>query len=232
MLKEYHHPENNIGDTLTPIILDWLKIPHQRAKNGDSGKFLGVGSILGVAKENDVVWGSGFIKDLKFEKPKGLKVLAVRGKLSEEILQVDCRVFGDPALLLPLIYNPKIEKTHRTGAIPHYVDVDEPVFKEFKEEGYFMIDVRQDWKSFIDQVLSCKSIVSSSLHGIVIAEAYGIPATWVKPSKNVIGDGFKFADYLTGTGRKPMFNGGRFPPINHLKLIQDRLIQSLTEYIK
>lgn len=40
---------------------------------------------------------------------------------------------------------------------------------------------------------------SSLLHGIILAEAYGIPAIYLKDNK--INQDFKFNDYYCGTGR-------------------------------
>jgi pyruvyltransferase len=136
-------------------------------------------------------------------------------------------VYGDPALLLPLIYNPDIQKTHEIGIIPHYVDKKIVLQKYAFDSGFNkFIDVSLPWKKFIDEVLSCKTIISSSLHGIIIAEAYGIPATWAVHSDKVIGNGFKFRDYLTGTGRKPQ-DPGEFSPIENISKIQKGLVDAL-----
>lgn len=236
-MKAYWYQHKNIGDTLTPIIVEHFTGQKViRAKKTTHGKLLAVGSIMNALTYRDIVWGAGVIKETdKFPLAKYAKFLAVRGKLSEKILGVDIGVYGDPALLLPLIYNPKIEKKYDIGVIPHYIEKNEPVFRllngELLEEkpNRKIIDVEQDWKLFIDEVLSCREIVSSSLHGIIIAEAYGIKAYWVRPTNKVIGDGFKFRDYLTGTGREEQ-GPGEFPPIKNLVEIQANLINSLLKH--
>ena len=89
---------------------------------------------------------------------------------------------------------------HEVGIVPHYVDYKhvEPV------AGVPIIDVRMNWQKTIDYITNCETIVSSCLHGIIIAEAYGIPAVWVKVTDKVIGGSFKFDDYYLSTGRKPV----------------------------
>ena len=223
-MKAYWYKHNNVGDTLTPIILEhFLGKKIKWVDRNESGKILAVGSIMSALRSGDLVWGAGVMRETdKFPMAKDCKFLAVRGKLSEKILGVDVGVYGDPALLLPLIYNPVIEKKYDVGYIPHYVD--KSLF-EYKN----IIDVELPWKEFIDRVLECRSIESSSLHGLIIAEAYGIPATWKVYSNKVIGNGFKFRDYLTGTGREEQ-GPGEFPPIENIVEIQISLINSLKKY--
>lgn len=45
-------------------------------------------------------------------------------------------------------------------------------------------------------------VISSSLHGIIAAEALGVPAVWMEMSDAVEGKGLKFYDYFLGSGRQ------------------------------
>jgi len=221
----------NVGDTLTPIIVEhYTRKKIHLVPKEMKGKLLSVGSIMKMLRPTDVVWGTGIARqDDSFPIAKQCKFLAVRGKLTEKILGLPIQAYGDPALLLPLIYNPNIDKTKNIGYVPHYIDQQH--FKKITSETVNFIDVKLPWKQFIDKLLQYKLIRSSSLHGVIIAEAYGIRAEWVKYSNQVIGNGFKFRDYLTGTNRQVQ-EPGLFPPIKDLVQIQQKLIHVLQDHYK
>jgi len=224
MIKTHWHLENNIGDTLTPIIVEYFT--GQKVKwvgRNSTGKLLGIGSIMKALRVGDTVWGTGIMRETDvFNYASKCKFLAVRGKLTEKILGVKCGVYGDPALLLPRMYNPDIKPTKSYGFCPHYIDQD-----QFKNE--VIINVRQNWKDFINDMLQYEMIETSSLHGLVIALAYGRPVIWRKYSDRVLGDGFKFRDFGTSIGVDIKTDEVIYPPKN-LKEIQDKLIKVLKEH--
>lgn len=235
-MKAYWWPAKNFGDTLGPIILEWVlgeKI--EFADRKDKGKILSVGSILVAIKKNDVVWGTGTNRRNIIKAPPGAKFLAVRGPFTRQTISgADVpQIYGDPALLLPKIYSPKIKKEHPVGIVPHYVD--KPAVVGRKEK---IIDIQADWKTVIGEILSCEKIIASSLHGLIAAEAYGIPAAWVKLGEKIRGCELKFNDYIEGTGRprrKPDTDIDRvnyIPPIENLEAIQERLIVALKTWRK
>jgi pyruvyltransferase len=231
-MKVYWYPdEYNVGDTLTPhIIKHFLKCDIERAGQDETGKLVAVGSVMSKVRTNDIVWGTGCIREKEYKAPAGVKFLAVRGPLTRGLIKGAevPEVYGDPALLLPLMYMPDIEKTHRVGIIPHYVDKKIVMSKYAFASGFNkFIDVALPWKQFVDEVLSCERVESSSLHGIVIAEAYGIPATWMKYSEKVIGNGFKFRDYQLGTGREPKGTGEVLDAIPNKRHLLDTLLGAL-----
>lgn len=163
-----------------------------------------IGSIIHRSKKDTIIWGSGCINsDFKIKnKPK--KVYAVRGPLTRNVLienGIECpEIYGDPALLLPLLYNPKVIKKYKFGILPHYVDVNHKTVRKFKErDDVLFINIQvgyQNWENLIDQINQCEFILTSSLHGVILSDVYNVPNLWVKFSEGVFGNGFKFQDYF------------------------------------
>ena len=101
------------------------------------------------------------------------------------------------------------------GLIPHYVDKENDIVKQLaKDQEIRIIDillspnkfgkmsVEKEWKKWVDDLCSCDCVISSSLHGLIIAEAYGIPTLWVKFSDEINGNDFKFYDYYASIGQQ------------------------------
>lgn len=169
---------------------------------------MGIGSIIDwKTNQNAIVWGSGvLLSDTKINSDrKPIKVLSVRGKLTQEYLlnqDIYCpNIYGDPALLLPLLYKPQISSSNKIGIIPHYVDLFDSRLHDFisQNENVILIDIRnyKNWTDIIDLICSCKCIISSSLHGLILSDAYGIPNIWVKFSDKIKGNDFKYYDYFS-----------------------------------
>lgn len=210
----------NIGDDLNSFLLE--KITGKRVFNYSESyhlfrrrNYMVIGSLIDwKTNSQSIVWGSGVMNANKELKQQPKRVLAVRGELTKNYLMdhgIDCpKVYGDPALLLPLVYNCPSTKVHKIGLVPHYVDLySDTVKRLMRNDGVVLLNV-QDYtscESFIDLLRSCDIIISSSLHGLIIADAYDIPNVWVKFSDKVIGDDFKYYDYFTSVNRKshPIF---------------------------
>jgi pyruvyltransferase len=187
----------NFGDLITPYILFKLGYSVSFCENTlkENHVFLS-GSILQEATHRTTVIGSGF--GARSQKTKHPDIKMVRGKVTDEML-VDqgydgVGVYGDPGLALPNLYHPKIEKKHRLGVIPHYID-DPYVPDDCKK-----INVLDPVEKVVDDIISCEYLISSSLHGIIVAHAYKMPCLWVKFSDKIAGDGMKYEDYFTSVG--------------------------------
>lgn len=228
----YWFPKNNFGDILSKVIVEWLAEREVKlAQRGEGGKMIAVGSIIHTVKSGDVVWGTGWKGDKIPAEVKEAKVLAVRGPLTRDAINEaggkSATIYGDPALLMPLIYQPKIkEKIYDVGYIPHYIEDNFT-----KPDGNcVVIDILGNWQTIIDQIVSCRKVVSSSLHGIIVAEAYGVPCEWAVWGNKIVGGRLKYDDYFLGTNRPVQEPFTLLPPIDDLRGIQSRLVKAFNEW--
>lgn len=198
-IHAYYSLKNSIKRTLISICKgQWSEL--KRIHYPFEKVIIGVGSILSFSVRGCIVWGSGFMNYK--DKFNGGKILLVRGpytrdKLSKDGIQCP-KKYGDPAILLPMIYNPKRIIKHKIGIIPHMTETS--YFEKTYSSKYNIIDLNTNKiEDTIDNILSCEYILATSLHGIIVAHTYGIPAIWIK--RNYINtDGFKFLDYFGSVG--------------------------------
>lgn len=226
MIRAFWYKSKNFGDQLAPYVLEWvLNEPIELASRHEGGKLLAIGSIMTALRINDVVWGAGSIRNSDMKQPEGTTFLAVRGPLTRGLFfkRNIPEIYGDPAILLPLIYKPNIEKKYKFGILPHYIDKD-------AVKGGHIIDIEQPWRQVVDDILACESVVTSSLHGIIACEAYGIPVTWRKYGDKIIGGEFKFQDYFMGTGRQMQKYERPISPLENLQDKQNILISVLKKH--
>lgn len=207
-MRAFQHPTTeNFGDTLSlPILSHFVGRPVERADRSENGKVLAVGSILNAMRPGDVIWGAGVQEDRRYQAERST-FLAVRGPLTRSAIDAADvpEVYGDPGLLLPLVYDPVVEVVHDAGVVPHYVDAVE---SRRRNPGLLHISTKQDWRAVVRQIKSCRRIVATSLHGLVAAEAYGIPVLWQGSYTGKIrSTNLKFQDYFLGTGRQPQRPG-------------------------
>lgn len=200
----------NFGDYLSLKLVERIvESPVKTHKNWpptNVRKLLGIGSILSFAKDNDIVWGTGINGKLTQKKDyhfTTLDVRAVRGPLTkaflEEHFQIDCpEVYGDPALLTPYVFE-EFKKSPSPQfpyiIIPHYSEQ-----KLFPKELFPNVVYPTDpWQEVIHKILDSEFVISSSLHGVILAEAFNIPARLLRITENE--PLFKYQDYFWGTNR-------------------------------
>lgn len=194
-----------------------------------------IGSLVLLGHQDAVLWGSGILLSepegfiWKRNKYRKLDIRCVRGpetkrRLEENGYDVSRCVMGDPGVLMPLIYKPK-ECEKREYSVIIHMAVDKKVENQ--------IDIlTDDWQKTIDEIYNSKLIISSSLHGIILAEAYGIPAILLDEME--FPDLFKYNDYYYSTGRmeypicKSIEEALRMPipEVPDLKHLQENLLES------
>ena len=187
---------SNFGDRLTPLLLHRFSRVTAEWAPAETAEVVCVGSILGNLVRptyTGVILGSGKL----FEDgivPPNANILALRGPLTARGVR-GLFALGDPGLLADemVVVN---EKTHNLGIVAHWSDhklEHDPRFAEFDP---LIIRFNDDPLDVIRAIGSCKKIVSSSLHGLILADAFNIPrrfeptASWGKE-----GGDFKVRDH-------------------------------------
>lgn len=196
----------NFGDALSPLICERLAGRPVVYAWRWWCDLVAIGSLLHRFREGYFhprvhVWGTGFIRECPARRDR-LHYHAVRGFLSAQILPGrSIPALGDPGLLADLLW-PEVKRTakrYRVGLVPHYKDRFDPRVGALAHSlpGCTVIDVFDPVPQVLRQIAACECILSSSLHGLVEADAFGIPNTWFKLSDKVKGNGFKFRDYYS-----------------------------------
>jgi pyruvyltransferase len=199
----------NWGDALSPYLVGRISGKTVRYdENPYCWKNFVIGSILDRADNYSIIWGSGMISPDALPRQKPYAIHAVRGPLTRERLVsagAQCpEVYGDPALLLPRFFNPVSQKKWKIGVIPHNYDQQHPWINVVqREDGVKVIDVNSQIEQFVLDLISCECILSSSLHGLICADSYGIPNRRMILHGNLIGGDFKFFDYYAAANFIP-----------------------------
>ena len=195
----------NWGDHINPYIIEKMTGKTiLQSTFGWTEHLLAVGSILRNANRNTIVWGSGFISETSRFRGAPKKIAAVRGPLTGQRLTdlgyENPQIYGDPALLMPRFYSPKVDKQHKIGLVAHYAEKNDEIVKHLAALGIYLVDIQLPVETFVDELCKCETIISSSMHGLIAADAYGIPNRWLMLSDKLVGGEFKFQDYYNAIG--------------------------------
>jgi hypothetical protein len=217
---------NNFGDAVTHYLVKnyFGKNPIWVEPTNPANKYMLTGSILNVESPNTTVWGAGIawaddiIPNHDIRAVRGsltLKRLKEYREFQSSIYDEDGNIInylpfdtsgiqiGDPVLALPHYYNPDVEKKYKIGIIPHYIDSYyfyqnlNCLKQDLDNNGITIIDINSQVEDFVKSVKSCETIISSTLHGIICADAYEVPSVHAKFSNKIGGDGFKYKDWFS-----------------------------------
>lgn len=217
----------NFGDELGGWLLDQFGITHQLTDKAEAD-LLVVGSTLDRMPTGwtGTIAGAGNKHETSRVDLTGCRVLALRGHLTAaNVTGLNNQpVLGDPGLLAAtLISRPPIQ--HEIGVVPHWSDTELPQ----RFTGH-VIDVRQSPATVIAEIASCERIISSSLHGVVVADSYRIPRRAELPARATDkpaqeGGDFKWRDYASIYNTTPRFGRTWQAPQTS---IADELYRALT----
>ena len=210
---EYSH-KLNLGDTLSPVIVNWmldrrgmsLAVPVGQTKH-----LLALGSLLGRGIFDATVWGSGILEAStlpRLKHQKGVRsydIRAVRGPKTRDVLLgygFPCpAVYGDPGVLLPLI-SPAHSAAPSTGPVGVIFHRTTDLSGLELPRGCKRISIEtSDYQQFVEELMGCSRVVSESLHGVILAESYGVPARAFLVGDRVSSCSFKYEDWYASTGR-------------------------------
>lgn len=196
-------PYSNFGDALSPIIVNLLSNQPVIHANFDYPlpAFVAIGTILqNINVGDNTIWGTGldvcqFQNNVIFKNSNlKLNILATRGRITDLILkfnEVQTReIYGDPATLLCLS-NIHFIKNLRLGIVSHFFDFEE--YTPFSRPKYNFLAAADEYNVInplvystvanvikkIQEIISCSYIISSSFHGLILAEAFNIPCAFM-----------------------------------------------------
>jgi pyruvyltransferase len=176
----------NAGDYVTKPILEHFGFEVEHSGPAEA-EFMGSGSILSRSPGfTGIAIGTGTLDP----KPLELKadIRCVRGPRTAQALDV-WAPYADFGLLATVLLDQRPEPTYDQGWIPHWSDD--------REVPGLRIDITADPVDILRDIASCKRVVTSSLHGMVFADALSVPSLW----RQWLGrDDHKFTDYAQGMG--------------------------------
>ena len=192
---------NNWGDKLSPLLLERFARVYAEWTTSEEAEVVCVGSILGNLVKPDyagIILGSGKL----FEEgivPPAAHILALRGPLTARGVH-GTFALGDPGLLADELVSVDA-KLHNLGIVAHWSDHRLSRDPRFAKYDPLIILYNDDPLQVVRQIGSCKKIISSSLHGLILADAFNIPrrfeptAAWSRE-----GGDFKVRDHCEAVG--------------------------------
>jgi polysaccharide pyruvyl transferase len=195
----------NFGDQLTPLLLKYFSGLDAEWAPIEQAEVVAVGSILEHIPNHWAghVIGTGRIKDERDLSLDRATIHAVRGPLSARGLKGDFAL-GDAGLLANELIETPFTRDVEVGVIPHWSDTDLINRYWVQQLSPLVISPWLPPLEVIAMIGRCKKVIASSLHGVIIADAFGIPRrTEEAPrfkSDPREGNFFKFRDYNASVG--------------------------------
>lgn len=236
-------PIGNFGDEISALVVEKIFGYKPTWASPDSCELAAAGSIIDyilATKGRNIpkIWGSGFMhkqeashaSDDVLQSDTRLHVSAVRGAHTLALLsKFNHQVpLGDPGLLADALLDSKPRKKYTLGVIPHIVDAGLPEVDWLRSQsGVVIINAINDPRTVIETMAKCHYIVSSSLHGLITADALGVPNVHLRLSCSPwIGGSFKFGDYYS------VFEAANRHIVLDSQQLTEGSISTITKYIE
>lgn len=213
--------KQNFGDRLTPLLLSRFANINVEWSTANASDIVVVGSILEQLPRDykGIILGSGKLHSKTIVDFPEANILALRGPLTAKGVKGNF-VLGDAGLLADELI-PVQERIHNLGIVAHWTDRTLEFDSRFSKYNPKIIHVTDDPIDVITQIAQCKKIISSSLHGIILADALGIPrrieiAPRMLSHAHQEGGLFKWQDYSASIDEELVI--GVTKEINHNKI--------------
>jgi len=203
----YWKTRPNFGDSLTPLLLKKFSRLESEWAEPEDAELVAVGSVIDKLPEDwsGIIAGSGKLHEKTKVNFPNARILGLRGPLTAKGVKGNFAL-GDPALLCDELIGNQ-DKEYDLGIVLHWTDKtleQNPIFKKYNP---LIIRVSDDPLEVIRQIGLCKKIVSSSLHVIIVADAFGIPRRIEIPPRALShphqeGGLFKWHDYSASIDMK------------------------------
>lgn len=194
----------NFGDALAPLLLGRFADLSVESAQVETAEIVSIGSVLEHIPPHwkGYIVGSGKLREqskIKFD-PAQTKILALRGPLTAKGIPGHYAL-GDPGLLAgELISHVDQQKVWDLGILPHWQDdqlADRFVSLIPPKFSTRVINPANDPIQVIKEIAACRRLVTSSLHGAIVADSIGGIPRRIEYCNKLDADGglFKFKDY-------------------------------------
>ena len=245
----------NFGDTLSQFVTAYASgraVAHAEPRNAE---IFAVGSIMQFAKRvwgnekhpahRPAIWGTGMMAPLKTDFVANVDIHMLRGPITAALLGVKTEAYGDPGVLTAEALGARPERHDKIGLVLHHSQLGDPRIVALlkAEPSVQYIDVQGTPEQVCREIGACAHVISSSLHGLIVADSYGIANTWLDPMKHAR---LKYYDYAAGVGRVmplplkhddiaaalPKLGTGALPYAGGIAEAKDRLIENFPAHLK
>jgi hypothetical protein len=213
-LKLYHWPAPNFGDQLSRDVVAWVSGRDVVTVRPRQAALFAIGSLMHVLAKfftdpprrarKPILWGTGVLNPFfRRDFLANLDIRIMRGPVGAAIARVPMSAFGDPGLFAPDAMGHAPQRADRIVVIPHHSQMDGEAYAPFaalvaRDPALRLVDPRRSPTEVCAEIASAAHVFSASLHGLVVADAYGVANTWIDLGAQ---GRMKYHDYAASVGR-------------------------------
>jgi hypothetical protein len=206
-LYYFKDKQGNFGDDLNPWL--WQQLLPNFFNDADKELFIGVGTLLNhriPAAPSVTVFGSGHGYGRLPAINANWRFYCVRGPLTARSLGLsDELAITDPASLAAQLYNAPVQKKYKVSFIPHCESARLGDWAQVCQlAGVNYIDSRQPFLQVFDAIRQSELLLTSAMHGAILADSYRVPWVPVKAYSHI--SQFKWQDWLQSVQLDTRFN--------------------------